>query len=106
MAKAVRLRQRAEDDIEAVTDRYRREVDAALAGRFVDEVEQAFRHLGRHPQTGSLRFSYELDLPGLRTWPLPTSPHLVFYVDQPDHVDVWRLLHGARDLPRWLVEPT
>jgi len=29
-------------------------------------------------------------------------PYLAFYVERADHVDVWRVLHGARDIPAWL----
>lgn len=25
-----------------------------------------------------------------------------FYVEREDHVDVWRVLHGQRDIPAWL----
>lgn len=46
----------------------------------------------------------ELNLPGLRAWPLRRFPHVVFYVDATDRVDVWRVLHGARDLPTWMRE--
>ncbi|MBK5222017.1 MAG: type II toxin-antitoxin system RelE/ParE family toxin [Acidimicrobiia bacterium] len=107
MAKAVRLRRRAADDIETVAEHLRREGDDAVAGRFVDAVERAFNHLGRHPQTGSPRFSYELDIPGLRSWPLRRFPYLVFvfYVDETDHLDIWRLLHSARDISAWLADP-
>jgi toxin ParE1/3/4 len=29
----------------------------------------------------------------------------VFYVERPDHIDVWRVLHGQRDIPAWMQEP-
>jgi toxin ParE1/3/4 len=29
----------------------------------------------------------------------------VFYVERDDHVDVWRILHGQRDIPAWMQEP-
>ena len=48
--------------------------------------------------------THELNLPGLRFWPLTRYPHLVFYVERPDHIDVWRVLHGTRDIPQWMVE--
>ena len=70
---------------------------AALA--FVDVLERAFLHIGRHPATGSMRYGYELDLPGLRCWPVKRYPYLVFYVERADHIDVWRVLHGKRDIP-------
>jgi toxin ParE1/3/4 len=71
----------------------------------VDAVEQAFAHLSRHPATGSPRYAHELNLPGLRSWPLTRFPYLVFYVERDDHVDVWRALQGHRDIPAWLQQP-
>ena len=102
------LRQRAADDIDAVIEHYEREGGSGLAGRFVDSLEQAMRHVGRHPQTGSLRYAYELDIPGLRSWPLRAFPYLVFYLETAEHLEVWRLLHASRDVPAWLLgdEPT
>ena len=32
-------------------------------------------------------------------------PYLVFYVERGADIDVWRVLHGARDIPAWLQEP-
>ena len=32
-------------------------------------------------------------------------PYLVFYVERPDHIDVWRVLHSQRDIPAWMQEP-
>ena len=55
--------------------------------------------------TGSPRYAQELDLPGLRMWGLRRFPHLVFYMNLETHIDVWRVLHGERDLPGWLREP-
>ena len=43
--------------------------------------------------------AHELNLPGLRAWPLTRYPCLVFEVERSDHVDVWRVLHGQRDIP-------
>jgi len=99
------LRDRARLDIEEAVDWYRdhAEVDTALA--FVDAVGAGFRHLGNHPGTGSPRYATELDLPGLRSWLLDGFPYVVFYVEQSDHVDVWRVLHAHRDIPAWLREP-
>jgi toxin ParE1/3/4 len=80
--------------------------DAAHAALgFIDALERAYSHIGRHPATGSPRYAHELNLPGLRAWPLNRYPHLVFYVERPDHIDVWRVLHGQRDVPTWMSEP-
>jgi plasmid stabilization system protein ParE len=46
----------------------------------------------------------ELNLPCLRHWSLKEYPHLVFYVERDDHIDVWRILHGQRDIPAWMQQ--
>jgi toxin ParE1/3/4 len=78
---------------------------APAAIGFIDALETAYNHIGRRPATGSPRYAHELNLPRLRSWPLTRSPYLVFYVEHPDHIDVWRVLHGRRDIPAWMQEP-
>lgn len=90
-------------DVEEAVDHYLAEAGEQVALQFVDALQNAYRHIGRHAATGSPRYAHALDLPGLRFWPLRRFPHLVFYVDRPDHVDVWRVLHGARDIPASLL---
>lgn len=95
-------RQVAQQDIEQAIAYYMAEGGADLAVRFIDTLETTFRHLGTHPATGSSRYATELDLPGLRAWPLRQFPQIIFYVEQKSHLDVWRVLHGQRDIPAWL----
>ena len=78
-------------------------VSAALG--FIEALEQAYVHIGRHPATGAQRLGHELRLPGLRTWPLNRYPYTVFYVEYPDGIDVWRVLHSHSDIPAWLQQP-
>ena len=96
------LRARARADIFETVDSYRDRADEATAVRFVDALEAALREIGQHPSIGSPRYAIALDLPGLRSWPLSGFPHIVFYVERADHADVWRVLHGHRDIPRSL----
>lgn len=103
-AGSVRLRERASDDIDQAVDYYLAEADAEVALRFVDAVERAVGQIGRSPQSGSLRFSYELEIPGLRVRPVARFPHLVFYLLGDEVVDVWRVLHTRRDLPSAMVD--
>jgi toxin ParE1/3/4 len=97
-------RARAERDIDGAIDYYLSEnaPDAALG--FIDAAEQAYSHISRHPATGSSRYAIELNLPGLRFWPLSRYPYLVFYLERDDHIDVWRVLHSSRDIPAWMQE--
>jgi toxin ParE1/3/4 len=105
MTKAVIPRERAKQDAEEAIDYYLGESapDAALG--FIDALERACNHIGRYPASGSSRYAHELNLPGLRFWPLQKYPHLIFYVERSDHVDVWRVLDGQRDIPAWMREP-
>lgn len=103
--KPVVPRAQAHHDIEGIVARYLSEEAANAALDFVDELEKAYRHIGRNPGTGSARYGHALDLPGLRSWPLTRFPHLVFYFERVDHIDVWRVLHSARDIPAWMQAP-
>jgi toxin ParE1/3/4 len=106
MTKAVIPRERAKQDAEDAIDYYLGENAADAALGFIAALERAYSHIGRHPDSGSLRYAHELNLPGLRFWPLQKYPHLIFYVERSDHVDVWRVLHGQRDIPAWMREPS
>jgi toxin ParE1/3/4 len=103
--KPVLRRAAADQDIEAIIDRYLTEGGADLALRFVDALETACQHLSRHPGTGSARHAEALDIPGLRSWGLRTFPYLVFYFERSDAVEVWRVLHSRRDIPAHLQDP-
>lgn len=104
-SKAVVPREQAERDVDEAINYYLSENAPEAALRFIDALEQAYGHIGRHPNAGSSRYAAELNLPGLRFWPLTKYPHLVFYLERSDHIDVWRVLHGARDLPTWMQDP-
>jgi len=104
-AKPVVPRERANRDVdEAIAHDLDEDAGQAALG-FINALEQAYAHIGRHPGTGSPRYAHELNLPGLRAWPLTRYSHLVFYVERPDHIDVWRVLHGQRDIAAWMGEP-
>jgi toxin ParE1/3/4 len=77
---------------------------ASAARGFVGALERAFKHIERAPGSGSPRWAYLLDIPGLRSWPCGRYPYLVFYVVHADRIEVWRVLHGARDIPAWLAD--
>ncbi|HWR86986.1 MAG TPA: type II toxin-antitoxin system RelE/ParE family toxin [Acidiferrobacterales bacterium] len=89
-------------DVNEAIEHYLSEGAAQAALGFVDALEQAYGHIGRYPTTGSPRYAHELNLPRLRFWPLKRYPYLVFYVERSDHIDVWRVLHGQRDIPAWM----
>lgn len=101
--KPVVLRVQAEQDIQDAVEYYLTEGAEQAALTFIDALEQAITHIARHPATGSPRYAHEIDLPGLRHWPMKRFPYLVFYVELREHVDVWRVLHAHRDIPSWMA---
>lgn len=103
--KPVIPRERAHQDVLEALAYYLNEQAEQAALGFIDALEQAYAHFGRHPATGSPRYGHELNLPEVRSWSLNKYPYLVFYVEQSDHIDVWRVLHGQRDIPAWMQEP-
>ena len=104
-AKAVIPRELASRDVDEAIDHYLGEGAFKAALDFVEALEKAYTHIGRQPASGSPRYAHELNLPGLRFWPLTRFPYLVFYFEHDDCVDVWRVLHAQRDIPAWMNEP-
>jgi toxin ParE1/3/4 len=103
--KPILPRALARRDVEAAVDYYIREAGPAVALRFIDALETTYRAIAAHPAAGSLRYGQELALPGLRARALKRFPHLVFYIERDDHIDVWRVLHAHRDIPASMREP-
>jgi toxin ParE1/3/4 len=91
-------------DVDEAIVHYLGEGAPEAAMGLIDALEQAYTQINRHPASGSPRYAHELNLPGLRSWPLTRHPYLVFYVERSDHIDVWRVLHGHRDIPAWMQE--
>ncbi len=101
-AKPIVPREQANRDIDEAIAYYLGEDAEQAAFGFIDALEQAYAHISRHPAAGSPRYAHELNLTGLRSWPLTRYPHLVFYVERPDYIDVWRVLHGKQHIPEWM----
>jgi toxin ParE1/3/4 len=97
--KPVIPRQRASRDVDDAIEYYLTERAAQAALGLVDALEDAYALLSRHPGLGASRYAYELDIPGLRSWPVRRFPYLIFYVELEDRIDVWRMLHNRRDIP-------
>lgn len=96
------VRALAADDIEAAVDHCRVEAGSETALDFVDALDAAVDHLRQYPNSGSLRFAFEIEIPELRSWSLQKFPYLIFYVPQQECIDIWRVLHARRDIPAYL----
>ena len=100
--KPVRPRALAQADVAAALAAYAREGGPALAGRFIAALEAAYAAMAEYPGAGSPRYAEQLDLPGLRHRRLGRFPWVVLYWEQPDYVDVLRVLDARCDVPAWL----
>ena len=104
-SKAVVLRERTLHDIDGAVEHYLAEAERAIALDFINALEDACRRIGERPASGSPRYAHELDIPGLRVLSAGKFPYLIFYVEGDTDIDVWRVLHGARDIPAWMRKP-
>jgi toxin ParE1/3/4 len=102
--KPVIPRSQADRDVRQALEYYLGQGALGAATKFIAALEAAYTQIARQPQAGSPRYGHELNLPGLRFVPLHGFPHLVFYVEREDHVDIWRVLHGQRDVPSWMQD--
>lgn len=101
--KPVIPREHANRDVDDAIAYYLGEGAEQAALDFIEVLEQAYIHIRQMPASGSPRYAHELNLPGLRCWPLNRHPYMVFYVETADRIDVWRIVHGQRDIPAWML---
>jgi len=92
----------AERDIKETLEYYRQNGGPALALQWAAAIENNLRGIAAFPASGSLRYAELLDLQDLRCRILNGFPHLIFYVESTDRIEVWRVLHAKRDIPIWL----
>jgi toxin ParE1/3/4 len=71
--------------------------------RFLNEVDRSLMSIGASPSILSPHFAHQLGVAGLRARLLRRFPFLIFYMEEHDHVDVWRVLHAQRDIPAELA---
>ena len=102
--KPVRRRAIARKDEEAAFDHYASEAGHSVADAFADALREVYRLIAERPAIGSLRYARVADLPDLRSRPVGRFPYLVFYIDREAYVEVWRVLHGRRDILALLTE--
>lgn len=100
--KPVVWSQAAKRDTNEAAHWYANQGGLPLGERFLTQAEAALDHISAHPQTGSTRYGMLLKIDELRFWPVNDFPYLVFYVERPARVDVWRVLHTQRDVPTWI----
>lgn len=83
-------------DLQTAARRIRRDNPQA-AQAFLEAAYDSFEFLARNPSLGCTRS--DLGFPEVRSWRIAGfRRYLIFYREFPDRVQIWRVLHGARDL--------
>ena len=94
----------AQRDVADALSHYIEQAGRDVARDFVTALETAYARIAAAPAQGSPRYGNQLNIPDLRHLTLKRFPYLVFYVEQEDRIEVWRVLHARRDIPAWLAE--
>jgi plasmid stabilization system protein ParE len=93
-------------DLQRQVDWYRDHAGSEVATAYVDAVEATLQQVARSPGIGRPRFGDFPALAGIRSWRAqrPYHRHLIFYRFDDTTLFAERILHGARDLPRRLLQ--
>jgi toxin ParE1/3/4 len=95
----------ADRDLLAIFRYYAREGGMRVADRFFAEAEATFARLARMPRIGTPYDPDERLFADLRFFPVSRfRDHLVFYRPIAGGIEVYRVLHGARDIHAILTE--
>ena len=73
-----------------------------LSHDFSHALQSALARIAEFPMIG---MKADLGPDGLRVWPVRRFSYLVFYIPHADRIDVLRILHAARDVPREFASP-
>ena len=95
------------DDFDLQYRWYLREAGEEVAGRYLAAVLGSLNELAQQPGLGRRRDFHHVELKDLRRFRVhpPFGVHLIFYRHTGPELFAERLMHGARDLPRRLLEP-
>ncbi len=99
MSRVVR-RPSADRDLVAIFRWFARQAGLRVADRFLIEAEATFSRLAGMPRMGAAYQPEERNFADLRFFPISLyRDYLVFYRPISDGIEVFRVLHGARDIP-------
>jgi toxin ParE1/3/4 len=105
MSLPVVISERAERDMALQYQWYLEHAGADIAERYLLSVDVSIRELSVQPDLGIRRHFQSAELQDIRSTQAHGSfdKHLIFY-RATDTLSIERIMHGARDLPRRLLE--
>lgn len=93
------LSREADEDLVSIYDYTFEQFGKAQAVTYLSDLDSLLDDLCQNPQMGRERIEIR---EGLRS--LVYESHVVFYRILPDHIRIVRVLHGSRDIPKFLEE--
>jgi toxin ParE1/3/4 len=89
-------------DLQAAA-RFIRRNNFEAASAFLEAAYNAFEFLAKNPGIGRKRV--DLGFPDVRSWRIAGfRTYLIFYRESPEGIQIWRVLHSARDLHQHLED--
>jgi toxin ParE1/3/4 len=106
MSLELQISDRARNDLAGQYSWYLEQANAEIAERYLDAFYASVLLLAAHPGLGRARKFRDAVLSGIRSFPMEGSfgVHLIFYRADALVLSIERVMHGARDLPRRLLE--
>jgi toxin ParE1/3/4 len=90
---------RAKKDINRIAEYLVEEAGLNTGERFSQAVERAFSEMAEMPGMGWNWRSLNTRLKGIRVWSVPGfNDYLIFYRENKNELEIFRIHHGARDL--------
>ncbi|WP_117884201.1 type II toxin-antitoxin system RelE/ParE family toxin [Aureibaculum luteum] len=87
----------ADQDLDSIFDYTEKEHSFDQAIKYLSEIEETFFQIASSPNLGKERVELKRGI-----YSLQVNYHLVFYKIHSDHVLIVRVLHGRRDLPKFI----
>jgi len=85
---------------------YDQEAGWEIATQYLASIDLTIQKLAAHPEIGRIHRFPQRELEGIRSFQIekPFHRHLIFYRFDRTFLEAWRVMHGARDLSRRLLE--
>ena len=87
----------ADKDLEGIFDYTFDEFGFDQAEKYLLEIEEIFQNLIANPQIGKKRDEIKQGL-----YSFPKDNHIIFYRILDNHIRIVRVLHGSRDISKYL----
>ncbi len=103
LRRQVRITPAAERDIDDIAVYLATEADLEVALRFFDNAHSTFAKLLESPGMGRFRLTEDSQLHNIQQWSVSGfDNYLIFYAADRNGIDIVRVLHGMRDIDRFL----